>query len=122
MKIAISSQNKRTVTGHPGKCRKFWVYSVLNGQIQNRTLLELSEEQMFHNHPKDQSHPLHEVDVLISGMMAVWLQEWLSKYQVKALATSETDLDQTVDLYLKDSLPLIPVHGGHNHGVVNQPS
>ena len=116
MKIAISSQNKRTVTGHPGKCRKFWVYSVLDGQREDRTLLELSEEQMFHNHPKDQPHAIHEVDVLISGMMAVWLQEWLDKYQVKTFATSETDLDQAVDLYLQDSLPLIPVHRGHRDG------
>ena len=28
MKIAVTSQNRKTVTGHAGKCRKFWIYEV----------------------------------------------------------------------------------------------
>jgi hypothetical protein len=28
MKIAVTSQNRKTITSHAGKCRKFWVYEV----------------------------------------------------------------------------------------------
>ena len=27
MQIAISSQNRKTISGHAGKCRNFWTYS-----------------------------------------------------------------------------------------------
>jgi predicted Fe-Mo cluster-binding NifX family protein len=48
MKIAITSQNRKTITGHAGKCRKFWVYEIENNQVLGRSLLELPMEQSFH--------------------------------------------------------------------------
>ncbi|MBF0620948.1 MAG: nitrogen fixation protein [Magnetococcales bacterium] len=114
MKIAISSQNKKSVTGHPGKCRNFWIFQIDDAQqIVDKKLLTLEMEQMFHQHPADQPHPLDEVDVLISGMMALWLQQRMAHYNVKAIATSETDLEKTLSDYLDGTLSLIPVHGGH---------
>ena len=121
MKIAISSQNARSVTGHPGKCRKFWIYTIEEGKPKGRELLELAKEQMFHQHPANEPHPLDEVDVLISGMMAVWLQERMATFDVKALATPETDLDKTVADYLAGTLEETPVHVGHSHGKTAEP-
>ena len=43
MKIAITSQNKREITGHAGKCRKFWIYEINEGKISNKELLEFLE-------------------------------------------------------------------------------
>ena len=45
MKIAVTSQNRRTITEHAGKCRKFWVYDIEQGQVTGKTLLELPIEQ-----------------------------------------------------------------------------
>ena len=47
-KIAVCSQNRKTVTDHAGKCRKFWIYDVKHGQVVGRSLLELAIEKSFH--------------------------------------------------------------------------
>ncbi len=28
MKIAVTSQNRKTITDHAGKCRKFWLFDI----------------------------------------------------------------------------------------------
>jgi hypothetical protein len=48
MKIAVTSQNRKTVTGHAAKCRKFWLYRIEADQVEDKTLLELPKEQAFH--------------------------------------------------------------------------
>ena len=48
MKIAITSQNRKTVTGHAGKGRKFWIYKIDGKTVLGRELLELPIEQTFH--------------------------------------------------------------------------
>ena len=41
MKIAVASQNRKQVTGHTGRCRKYWIYEVADGQVTDKVLLEL---------------------------------------------------------------------------------
>lgn len=48
MKIAVTSQNRKTVTGHAGRCLKFWVYDTVGAEVRSKTLLELPIEQSFH--------------------------------------------------------------------------
>ena len=43
MKIAVTSQNRKIITGHAGKCRKFWIYETDDQTIVNKTLLELAQ-------------------------------------------------------------------------------
>ena len=65
MKIAITSQNRRTITEHAGKCRKFWVYAIEQGATTHKELLELPLEQSFHESSPQQAHPLDTVQVLL---------------------------------------------------------
>ncbi len=44
MKIAITSQNKKHITGHAGKCRKFWLLEVIDDEVVTKTLIELPKE------------------------------------------------------------------------------
>ena len=46
MKIAVTSQNRKTITGHAGKCRKFWIYEIVDKKVVDNTLLELALEQL----------------------------------------------------------------------------
>lgn len=66
MKIAVASQNRKTVTGHAGKCRKFWIYGIDHDSVKGKTLLELPTDQSFHA-SHGQPHPLDDVQVLITG-------------------------------------------------------
>lgn len=104
MKIAVTSQNRRTVTEHAGKCRKFWVYDIEEGQVTGRTLLELPIEQSFHESSPHEPHPLDAVQVLITGGMGPGLQRRLTAKGITALMTSETDPDQVVAAYLQGTL------------------
>ncbi len=105
MKIAVTSQNRKTVTGHAGKCRKFWVYEIEGKEVKGRNLLELPIEQSFHESHGDAPHPLDDVDVLICGGMGAGLQQRLKQRGIAAAATSETDPDQAVTAWLDGTLP-----------------
>lgn len=118
MKIAVTSQNRRTVTEHTGKCRKFWVYQIEQGQVAGRELLELPIEQSFHESSPHEPHPLDAVQVLITGGMGPGLQHRLAAKGITALITPETDPDQVVAAYLQGTLAGGAGscdHGTHQH-------
>lgn len=123
MKIALTSQNRKTITGHAGKCRKFWIYEIDGQQVGNKTLLELAMEETFHESHGSGPHPLDGVDVLISGGMGEGLNRRLAGMHIRAVVTPETDLDKAVSAFLDGSLALGQAeahdhdhHDHHGHG------
>ena len=116
-KIAVCSQNRKTVTEHAGKCRKFWVYDIEQGRVIGRSLLELTIEQSFHEAKEGQAHPLDEVDVLITGSIGGGLQQRLRQRGIIGVVTSETDLDQAVASFLAgDMAPAAQMSAECAHG------
>lgn len=115
MKIAVTSQNRKTVTGHAGKCRKFWVYEVEGGEVQGKSLLELPIEQSFHAHHSEAPHPLDGISALISGGMGMGLKNRLRQKSVVALATAESDPDRAVAAWLNGTLAELPPEPHHRH-------
>ncbi|MCC6135925.1 MAG: nitrogen fixation protein [Candidatus Contendobacter sp.] len=114
MKIAVTSQNRRTITEHAGKCRKFWIYNVDQGQTTDRELLELPLEQSFHESSPHDPHPLDDVQVLISASMGPGLHQRLMAKGITVLMTPETDPDAAVAAYLQGTL--ISGAGSCDHG------
>jgi predicted Fe-Mo cluster-binding NifX family protein len=105
MKIAVTSQNRRTVTEHAGKCRKFWVYHIDQGrQTTSKELLELPLEQSFHESSPHEPHPLDDVQVLIAASMGPRLSQRLAAKGIIALITQETDPDRAIAAYLQGTL------------------
>lgn len=104
MKIAVASQNKSSVTGHAGKCQKFWIYEVNYPEILSKELLELPKEQSFHNSSPRDSHPLDNIQVLISGGMGNGLMRRLEKQEIEVIITEEKEPDFVVNAYLDGSL------------------
>ncbi len=119
MKIAVASQNRKTVTGHAGKCRKFWLFDVQGAEVLGKRLLELPMDQTFHASHGSGSHPLQDVNVLIAGGMGTGLQQRLKQKGILAVATAESDPERAVAAWLDGSLVEIPpeLHGhAHDHG------
>jgi predicted Fe-Mo cluster-binding NifX family protein len=118
MKIAVTSQNRKTITGHAGKCRKFWVYEVEDNSVRDKHLLELPLSQSFHECDHDALHPLDGVKLLITGGLGLGLQHRLEHKGIVALATAETDPDNAVAAWLSGSLIEQPpdAHDGHEYG------
>ena len=104
MKIAVTSQNRRTVTEHAGRCRKFWIYEVREGKMQGKRLVELAREQSFHDSSRTAPHPLDTVDVLISSGMGRGLERRLRERGIEAVVTPETDPDTAAKAYLQGTL------------------
>ncbi|MCK9535553.1 MAG: NifB/NifX family molybdenum-iron cluster-binding protein [Pseudomonas sp.] len=104
MKIAVTSQNRKAITEHAGRCRKFWVYSIQDNAIADKQLLELPIEQSFHESSAHAAHPLDDTDVLITGGMGSGMVRRLARKGIKGLITQESDPDTAVLLYLKGEL------------------
>lgn len=88
MKIAVT---RKTITGHAGICRKFWIYEIDDKKIVNKTLLELALEQSFHESHAAGPHPLDRINALISGGAGQGLIRRLNNMGIQCLVTPETD-------------------------------
>jgi len=118
MKIAVASQNRKEITGHTGRCRKFWIYQIENDVIATKELLELPKEQSFHESSTLEPSPLDHVQVLIAGGMGSGLVRRLQEKNIQALITKETNPDQAVKDFLNGTLkiePSEPHEHGHKH-------
>ena len=121
MKIAVASQNRKTITGHAGKCRKFWIYEIDNKTILKKSLLELELEQSLHESHGAGPHSLDGIDVLISGGAGQGLIRRLNDMGIQGLVTPETEPDSAVAAFLNGTLKLGQAeshlgHGEHHDG------
>ncbi|MCU7959812.1 MAG: nitrogen fixation protein [gamma proteobacterium symbiont of Bathyaustriella thionipta] len=101
MKIAVTSQNKKTVTQHAGRCRKFWIFEIQNHAITDKSLLELTKDQSFHDSSPHQPHPLDNIDLLITAGMGQGLVRRLQSKGIKSLISHEKNPEKAVFLYLQ---------------------
>ena len=104
MKIAVASQDRRHITGHTGRCRKFLIYQVANEKILSKELLELPEELSFHHSSPHDPHPLDDVAVLINGGMGQGLARRLANKGIMGVITTRKDPDNAVMAYLNGRL------------------
>ncbi len=116
MKIAVTSQNKREITGHAGRCRKFWIYKVVDGKVGEKTLLELPKEQAFHESHGNHPHPLDDIQVFITGSMGMGLVNRMNAKGIEAIITQEKEPDKAVAAYLDGSIDKLPPHQPGEHG------
>lgn len=115
MKIAVASQNRKQVTGHTGRCRRFWIYEAEAGKVLSKVLLELPIDQSFHAISPQAAHPLDGVQVLITGGMGEGLVARLARMGIEGLITPESDPDRAVALFLAGNLPLGVAEAGGEH-------
>lgn len=124
MKIAITSQNQRNVTGHAGRATRFVVYEVKDGNVVDKHLIETDKEntlhEFFHN-PRvpGKSHPVLDVDVIITGSMGPGFVHHMVEFGIEAIMTDEQDLDEVVahflDGTLRRQMPGMHHHNHHHH-------
>jgi predicted Fe-Mo cluster-binding NifX family protein len=121
MKIAVTSQDRKTITEHAGKCRKFWIYEIDGKTVVKKTMLELAKEQSFHESHGAGPHPLDGIKVLISGGAGQGLIRRLDNMGIQGLVTAETEPDSAVAHFLSGTLKLAQGgchegQGEHQHG------
>jgi predicted Fe-Mo cluster-binding NifX family protein len=90
MKIGVTSQNFRTITGHAGKTRRFLLYESQSTGLKELGRLDLPKEMSMHEHRGD-SHPLDALDVLITAGCGQGFIQRMAAKRVRVVTTSETD-------------------------------
>jgi predicted Fe-Mo cluster-binding NifX family protein len=91
MKIGVTSQNFRTITGHAGKTRKFLVFSDdAQGQLKETQRLSLPKEMAMHEF-RGTEHPVDALDILITASCGDGFLRKMSSRGVEVIVTSETD-------------------------------
>lgn len=119
MKIAVTSQNYRTITGHAGKTRRFLVYEATPGGIAVETdRLDMDKMMTMHefrgNHD---AHPLDQMDVLITGSAGAGFIQKMFSRGVGVVVTGEEDPIQAVkDLMNNRIKPPAPDSCNHQQG------
>ena len=101
LRIAVSSQNGRTITGHAGRCRKFWVYEIRKDGVNGRTLRELTPAQTLHSSPLGNGHTLDDVHVMITATVSPFLYQRLQHGGIRPFVTDESDPGEAVRILLE---------------------
>jgi len=97
MKIAVTSQNYRTVTGHAGKTRKFLVYEAApDGSLEETGRIKLPKEMSMHAHPHDAPHPLDAMDFLVTSGCGQGFVNKMGARGVRVYVTDTEDPRQAV--------------------------
>lgn len=92
MKIGITSQNFRTVTGHAGKTRRFLVFEAEADQTPREIeRIDLPKEMSMHNFQGFAPHPIDDLDVLITASCGGGFVRKMEMRGVRLVATSESD-------------------------------
>lgn len=123
MKIAVTSQNFRSVTGHAGRARRFLIYEAQPGADPVEvSRLDLPKEMAMHDFHAAGPHPVDGVDVILSQGFGEGYAQRMAKRGIIAVSTDETDPLAAVKGYLAlrqsgADLPLNATCGcGHGHG------
>lgn len=112
MKIAITSQNFRTITGHAGKTRRFLIYETDDeGGIQEAGRLDLPREMAMHQF-RGEHHPIFDLDLLITAGCGEGFVRRLAQHGVQVLVTGESD-PVTAARKAAQGLPLAPPQPHH---------
>lgn len=94
MRIAVSSQNFRTITGHAGKTRRFLIYSIAAGSEPSEVeRLDLPKDLTLHEyHGPD--HPLYQrqLDAVLTASAGEKFIERMNRHGIEVITTAESDI------------------------------
>jgi predicted Fe-Mo cluster-binding NifX family protein len=120
MRIAVTSQNFRTITGHAGKTTHFLVFDASpDAPLEAARELALPPELMMHAFRGQADHPLRHVDAIITGGCGEGFVRRLGAWGVRVAVTGEADPAVAVQAFLRGELAAPAPgddHGHHHHG------
>jgi predicted Fe-Mo cluster-binding NifX family protein len=113
MRIAISSQNFKTITGHAGKTRRFLIYEVeTGGEPTEIERLDLPKELSLHEyHGTD--HPLYQrgLSAILTASAGPRFVERMHEQGIDVITTAENDIENALKaIAAGDPLPPAAPH------------
>lgn len=123
MKIAVSTEDGKTICGHLGRCKLFLIYEVKDGQIVSKELREVTpvhgadethkEHHMHGGHHAEGHHhgshrgvidALSDTSAVITNGMGAHFASALESAGINAVITGERDPETAVKAYLEGTL------------------
>lgn len=116
MKIAVTSQNFRTVTGHAGMARRFIVFdaAAVSG-VEEITRLDLPPDMAFHGFAGG-PHPIDGVEVLVTGGAGDGFVAKMAARGIRVVRTGQPDPRLAVEEVLRGDVTPPPPHDHAPHG------
>ncbi len=116
MKIAVTSQNFRTITQHAGKTRRFLIFEPepSSGEAKEIARLDLPKEMSMHEF-RGSEHPIFEMDYLITGSGGQGFMRRLANEGVEVIVTGEQDPLTAVQAVIEGKPLAPPVPHDHGH-------
>jgi predicted Fe-Mo cluster-binding NifX family protein len=91
MKIAVTSQNFKTITGHAGKARRFILFAAdTEGKFTEFERLDLPKHMSMHEF-SGEAHPLDQVELLITAGCGAGFVRKMAIRGVDVIQTAETN-------------------------------
>ncbi|MFH1009647.1 MAG: NifB/NifX family molybdenum-iron cluster-binding protein [bacterium] len=113
MKIAVASDDGKSIAAHLGRVRGFVICSIEDGKVKNREY----RPNDFTGHARGLEGAGHEVDrhgpilaalsdcrAVISGGMGRRIQEDLARANIEVFVTEQTDVETAIEFYLDGKL------------------
>lgn len=115
MKIAVTSQNFRTVTAHAGKTCRFLIFDIsCPNSPREIDRLDLDRSMSFHEFRGIQ-HPIDGVTALITGGAGEGFRARMAQRNIELVVTGETDPRQAVIDYIQGVVKPAVAHDEHGH-------
>lgn len=114
MRVAVTSQNFKSITGHAGKSRRFMIFDVtVPSEPEEVGRLDLPMEMSFHEFAGG-PHPLDEMGVILTASAGQGFVDKMAQRGVKVIICGETDPRTAVrDLFMglvKPATPHVHAH------------
>jgi len=120
VRIAITSQNFKTITGHAGKTRRFLIFEAQPGADPVEVdRLDLPRELSFHEFAGG-PHPVDGTDALLTGGAGEGFVRKMAERGIRVVVTGETDPLRAVNELLQGRV-VPPVPHEHDHGCGHLP-
>ncbi|SIO45829.1 Predicted Fe-Mo cluster-binding protein, NifX family [Rhodovulum sp. ES.010] len=115
MRIAVASQNFRTVTSHAGRTRRFFVFEAHpDAPAREVDRIDLPRGMALHDFHGEGHHPLYEAEAIIAGSVGEGFHRRMAARGIAAVATAETDPAEAARAYVEGRLAPAPPHD-HDH-------
>ncbi len=117
MKIAVATQDFRTIATHGGRARRFLVFEAEAGRdpvLAGR--IELGEDEVLHHAGDGRPHPIDAVRVVIAGSSGQGFLNHMRRRGIEPVTTLETDPVQAIRDHLAGTVkPAPPPDHPHDH-------
>ncbi|MCK5374696.1 MAG: hypothetical protein KAJ40_05385, partial [Alphaproteobacteria bacterium] len=129
IKIAVTSQNYRTVTKHAGLTRKVLVYDVQcseDGKIKIEEMkdarIKLPKDMALNTCKQGVEHPIDIADVLVSGSCGEEFISNMARRGIIVSVTEKTDPVEAVKEFLENGTEHFTCDGPHQIKIKRHPN